>query len=84
VEVREGSEVVCRCGKRGCLEALAGGAALARDGTLAAESGQSPYLAAVLKGGGEVTAEEITKAAQRGDPVSVELLLHCGGFVGEV
>jgi glucokinase-like ROK family protein len=84
VGVREGSEVVCRCGNRGCLEALAGGAALARDGTFAAASGQSPYLATVLEEGREITGEEITKAAQRGDPVSVELLLHCGRLVGEV
>lgn len=83
VGVREGSDVVCRCGNRGCLEALAGGAALARDGTLAAESGQSPYLAAALKEGRKITAEEITKGAQRGDSASVELLLRCGRLVGE-
>ena len=84
VAVREGSDIVCSCGKTGCLEALAGGAALARDGTLAAESGQSPYLASVLDEGREMTAEEITKSAQRGDPMSRELLLRSGRLVGEV
>jgi glucokinase-like ROK family protein len=84
VAVPEGSDIVCRCGNRGCLEALAGGAALARDGTLAAKSGQTPYLAAVLKEGREVTAEEIARAAQRGDAVSTELLLRSGRLVGEV
>jgi predicted NBD/HSP70 family sugar kinase len=84
VAVPESPDVVCRCGKAGCLEAVAGGGALARDGTLAAESGQSPYLAAVLEEGRKVTGEEITKAAQRGDPVSMELLLRSGRLVGEV
>ncbi|MGA3218280.1 MAG: ROK family protein [Acidimicrobiales bacterium] len=84
VAVREASDVVCRCGKGGCLEALAGGAALGRDGTRAAESGLSPHLAAVLDQGREVTGEEITKAAQRGDPVALELLLRSGRLVGEV
>ena len=84
VPVREGHDVVCRCGKTNCLEALAGGAALSRDGTLAAESGQSPYLASVLAEGRKVTGEEITKAAQRGDPVAMELLLRSGRLVGEV
>jgi glucokinase-like ROK family protein len=84
VAVREASEVICRCGKSGCLEALAGGAALGRDGTLAAESGLSAYLAAVLAEGRKVTGEEITKAAQRGDPVAMDLLLRSGRLVGEV
>jgi glucokinase-like ROK family protein len=84
VAVREASEVICRCGKAGCLEALAGGAALSRDGTLAAESGLSPHLAAVLAEGRQVTGEEITKAAQRGDPVAMDLLMRSGRLVGEV
>ena len=76
--------MVCRCGNRGCLEAVAGGAALARDAKRAAECGESPRLALVLAEGREVTAEEVSKAAQWGDPVSVELLLRTGRLVGEV
>jgi glucokinase-like ROK family protein len=84
VAVREASEVICRCGKAGCLESLAGGAALGRDGTLAAQSGLSPHLATVLAEGRTVTGEEITQAAQRGDPVAMDLLLRSGRLVGEV
>ena len=84
VAVSEGSDVVCRCGNRGCLEALAGGAALARDGTAAAVSGQSLVLASVLEEGRAVTAEEVVKAAQRGDAVSLDLLLSCGRRVGDL
>ncbi|WP_019811281.1 ROK family protein, partial [Saccharomonospora halophila] len=40
--VSDDNAVVCRCGKTGCLEAVAGGAALARDGTELARSGASP------------------------------------------
>jgi predicted NBD/HSP70 family sugar kinase len=36
---------VCSCGNAGCLEALFGGAALARDALAAARSGESPALA---------------------------------------
>jgi predicted NBD/HSP70 family sugar kinase len=36
---------VCSCGNTGCLEALFGGAALARDALAAARSGESPALA---------------------------------------
>ncbi len=84
VAVDQRADVVCWCGNRGCLEAVAGGAALAREATRAAESGRSPYLAAVLAEGQPVTGEEITRAAQHGDEVAVQLLLDCGRHVGEV
>ncbi len=84
VAVPDSSDVICRCGNRGCLEAVAGGAALARDGKRAGEEGESPRLASVLAEGREVTAEEVSKAAQRGDPASVDLLLRSGRVIGEV
>ena len=46
VAVAEAENVICRCGNAGCLEAVAGGAALAREGRRLAESGGSPLLAA--------------------------------------
>src|SRR3954468_2532040 len=74
---------VCRCGNIGCLEALAGGAALSRDGTAAAEEGRSPFLAGVLAQGRPVGAADVATAAQHGDPVAVELLTRSGQLVGE-
>jgi glucokinase-like ROK family protein len=41
----DASGPVCSCGNTGCLEALFSGAALARDATAAARSGESPALA---------------------------------------
>lgn len=75
--------VVCRCGKRGCLEALAGGAALARDGTAAARSGKSALLADVLAVNGVVTAADVTRAGAHGDQIAVELLASAGRLIGE-
>src|SRR5262245_33790858 len=43
IQVVDDESVVCRCGNLGCLEALAGGAALARDGEAAARDGRSTY-----------------------------------------
>jgi predicted NBD/HSP70 family sugar kinase len=42
------STIICRCGQRGCLGALAGGAALVRDATQAAHDGHSPLLSELL------------------------------------
>ena len=74
--------VVCRCGNVGCLEAVAGGAALARDGEAAANEGRSPALLAALRREGRVTARDVAEAATRGDATSVELLQRAGRYVG--
>jgi glucokinase-like ROK family protein len=74
--------VVCRCGNVGCLEALAGGAALARDGEAAARAGTSPFLARVLAERGAVEARDVGVAASHGDPASVELIAEAGRQVG--
>jgi predicted NBD/HSP70 family sugar kinase len=74
---------VCRCGNTGCLEAEAGGAAIAREANKAAEEGRSPYLAEVLASGRPVTSVDVGMAAQRGDPYSVELLSRSGRLIGE-
>ena len=81
-EAEGDADVVCRCGKTGCLEALAGGAALAREAEAAAASGASPYLAALAKEGRALDARDVSDAAQHGDPFSVGLLTRSGRLVG--
>src|SRR5262249_23522106 len=50
---------VCACGNVGCLEALFGGAALARDALVAARSGASPALAERLASATTITARDV-------------------------
>jgi glucokinase-like ROK family protein len=82
IAVVDDKSVVCRCGNTGCLEALAGGAALARDGLVAAAEGRSPFLAQLVSAGSPVDARVVAEAAQHGDPVAVELLVRSGRLVG--
>jgi glucokinase-like ROK family protein len=84
VAVVDRPAVVCRCGNVGCLEALAGGQALARDGAAAAADGRSPFLAGLLGGDRQIEARDVAGAAAHGDPVSVELLTHSGQLVGQM
>ena len=77
-------DVVCRCGNVGCLEALAGGAAIARDGETAAREGRSLRLREALDRRGAVTAEDVARAASFGDPVAVELLGEAGRRIGSM
>jgi len=82
IQVVDDASVVCRCGNVGCLEALAGGAALARDGAAAARDGRSTRLRAALDATGRVTAADIAGAASFGDPVAVGMLQAAGRRVG--
>lgn len=75
--------VLCRCGQRGCLEALAGGFALGRDGLGLARSGTSTLLAQALAEGREISAETVIWAAQHGDPAARELVAASARLLGE-
>jgi glucokinase-like ROK family protein len=84
IQVTDDPSVVCRCGNVGCLEALAGGAAIGRAGQAAAEEGRSPRLQTALDQRGVVTAEDVARAASFGDPVAVALLGDAGRRVGSM
>ena len=84
IGVSDDPRVLCRCGNTGCLEAVAGGAAIARDGETAARQGSSARLAAVLEARGSVTAEDVARAAADGDAVAAELLHAAGRSIGSM
>lgn len=68
---------LCRCGNRGCLEALAGGWAIARRAreAAAAEPGSSATLLELAGDDlGPVTVPAVIEAAGRGDPTSRRIL----------
>jgi predicted NBD/HSP70 family sugar kinase len=69
VRVTDDPAAACRCGKTGCLEALAGGWSLVRTLTERARSGDSPFLAERLAAQGSLTAEDIGQATAAGDEV---------------
>jgi glucokinase-like ROK family protein len=77
------SAIKCRCGQLGCLEAHAGGFALARDGFELGRSGASRLLAQAVAEGREVTAETVVHAAKRGDLAARDLVTGSAHLVGE-
>jgi glucokinase-like ROK family protein len=83
VAATAGLEVVCRCGNTGCLEALAGGAALARDAIAAAQAGRSPYLRDLLASGKTLTAQDVSEGATHGDAPCRDLLVSSGTLIGQ-
>lgn len=64
------------------LDAVAGSDMIAREGLAAAQSGKSPLLADTLRRGGNVSAIEVSQAAQSGDAASMEILGQSGRLIG--
>ncbi|MEO8261107.1 MAG: ROK family protein [Pseudolysinimonas sp.] len=82
VRVRD-SDALCRCGKTGCLEAVAGGWALVRDAEAAIAGGAGGVLAQKVAGGDIPTPEEIAIAAEEGDALAISLIQGSARVAGE-
>ncbi|MBC2834598.1 ROK family protein [Gemmobacter straminiformis] len=79
-----GSLPVTSGGQTGSLDAMAGSDMIQREGMMAATEGRSPLLADILRRGGEVTAIEVSQAAQMGDAASAAILATSGHLIGQV
>lgn len=75
-----GNTAKCNCGKIGCLETLADGAAIARAAAAAVAAGRQTVLADVPVD--ELTARDVGEAAQAGDDVALEILDDAGRILG--
>lgn len=84
IAVVDDVSVICRCGNIGCLEAVAGGAALGKLATEIARDGRSPYLARRLAESqpGALEARDLGAAAMRGDALAVEIFGRTGRHIG--
>ncbi|MFW6274649.1 MAG: ROK family transcriptional regulator [Spirochaetota bacterium] len=80
----DGSNVQCHCGNRGCLEAIAGGKALAAKAEEKAQSGESRFLADRLRAKGRLEAVDINDGAIAGDLTCIKLIKDAGHTIGEV
>ena len=84
IEVSAATDVVCRCGNVGCLEAVAGGLALGREATNAAMHGESKFLSDRNNQYGEITAQDVIDGAKSGDRWSVDAISGVGRQVGNI
>jgi len=70
------------CPNHGCVEALASGTALGREGRAAAESNPNSALGKLLAAGEEVDGKTVTEAALAGDELAIEVFELIGGRLG--
>jgi glucokinase len=70
------------CPSNGCIEAIASGTALAREGRQAAESEPDSILGRALASGEEMTGKTVTDAALAGDRVARDVVALIGRRIG--
>jgi glucokinase len=70
------------CPNRGCVEVLASGTALGREGRIAAEAHPGSVLGRTLARGEEVTGRLVTEVAIAGDGIAVEVIATIGRRLG--
>ena len=84
IAVSEREEIICRCGNTGCLEAIAGAAALARDATTAVEQGKSDFLIERIRKNKILTGKDVTDGARNSDVWCIDAVTRVGRHVGQV
>ena len=70
------------CPNHGCVEVMASGTAIAREGLAAAEQAPDSALGRALAGGVELDGKEVTDAALAGDPIAIRVLQDVGSRLG--
>jgi predicted NBD/HSP70 family sugar kinase len=71
---------ICTCGNRGCLEAVAGGWAIARQAREAVKSGKRTQLGSLQLE--KITARDVASAARLGDLVAQQIVTEAGAHLG--
>jgi predicted NBD/HSP70 family sugar kinase len=75
---------LCHCGKRGCLEAIASVAAIARNARRGIEAGHASLLQNLVEGDlQKIDTNLVIQAARSGDQFSISLLTDAGQWLGK-
>lgn len=76
---------VCRCGNRGCLEAMAAGPAIAEMAMQAVQDGKSELLRNMMEShNGVLSPEDVNAACREGDEAALEIIRASGQMIGDV
>jgi glucokinase len=71
-----------KCPNRGCMEVMASGTAIGREGAVAAGREPSSALAGAVAGGREITGSLVTELAHDGDAVALGVVARAGRMLG--
>lgn len=76
------NEVICHCGKKGCLETEASGSALHRKLCKRLDHGANSIIADRYRDNGDITLDDILEAVAREDLLCLELIEEVGQQLG--
>lgn len=76
------NDIMCRCGKVGCLETGASGSALHRHIVEKLKAGRRSSLSKIYKEKGEIDLSEILDAIENGDVLAIECIGEVGAMLG--
>jgi len=77
------NEIICRCGKRGCLETGASGSAVHRMFMDKLREGRVSMLSNKFNNGDEITIEDIMEALLKEDVLAIEIMECVGNELGK-
>ena len=77
------NEILCHCGKKGCLETEASGSALYRKFLEKLHNGQSSLLTQQKENEDEITLNDIIEGALQEDILAIELIEEVGNTLGK-
>ena len=77
------NEIICHCGKKGCLETEASGSALLRMLKEKIREGSTTQLLQKFSSPEEIKLQDVVEAAQSDDMLSIELIAEVGEKIGK-
>lgn len=76
------NNILCHCGKKGCLETEVSGRAISRKLSERIRAGESSVLSGKVHRNETITTDDIIMALEKEDPLSMELVSRTGSALG--
>lgn len=77
------NNIICHCGKKGCMETEVSGLAIHRKLLERVRNGEASVLSRKIRKGDAVTEDDILEATEKEDPLCIELVSETGRELGK-
>lgn len=77
------NNIMCHCGKKGCIETEVSGMAIVRKLTERVNKGETSILSAQIRKGEKITTDDIIEATEKEDPLCIELVSKTATELGK-
>lgn len=77
------NNILCHCGKKGCLETEVSGQAIERKLITRIRAGESSILSGKVRSGEKITLDDIIEATEKEDPLCIEIVSQTASELGK-